>query len=207
MLARRVAALGGLSAAFVLLASCLSVLVARSTNVASPQAMVETAAPDFTLKDTDGKSVNLRGLRGKVVVLMFTDPRCPVSNEYNGRIMDLVGRYKDQPVVFLAIATGRRVDEPGYRKELCVQRKVMGQRFPTLLDPDGRVATLFGAGVTPSFYVVGRLGMLHYAGAFDDSRDVTKVKHQHLAEAIGLVLNYGTVPVPEIPAVGTPIPR
>jgi peroxiredoxin len=207
MVIRRVAALGGLSAAIVLLASCLSVLVARSTNTSGPLALLDMQAPDFTLKDTEGNAINLRSLRGQVVVLMFTDPRCPVSNEYSGRIMDVVRKYEKQPVRFLAIATGTQVKQSSYLKELCLQRKVLAQNFPTLVDAEGKAARIFGAQVTPSFYVIDRQSVLRYAGAFDDSRDGMKVKKQHVSKAIKIVLEDGAVPVPEIPAVGCPILR
>src|SRR6478735_9743635 len=41
-------------------------------------------APDFTLKDTNGKTVKLSDYRGKHVVLEWTNPGCPyVRKHYN----------------------------------------------------------------------------------------------------------------------------
>ncbi len=207
MVSRRSIALAGIVAAIVMCASCLSVLLARSATAISPVAQIEVAAPDFTLMDTSGEPVSLRKYRGQVVVVFFTDPRCPVSNAYSGRILALARRYADQPVQLLAIASGANVREPTYVKELCVQRRILGEEFPTLLDPDGHVATRFGATVTPSFYVIGRHGLLRYAGAFDDNQDETKAKRSYVIEAIDAALAYGTPQIGETPAVGSPIAR
>jgi thiol-disulfide isomerase/thioredoxin len=40
-------------------------------------AIVGSEAPDFTLQDSSGRLVNLRGLRGKVVVVDFWATWCP----------------------------------------------------------------------------------------------------------------------------------
>lgn len=50
---------------------------ALATNpVLDPGTPLSGSAPDFTLRDQFGKSVSLRSLRGKVVLLAFNDPQC-----------------------------------------------------------------------------------------------------------------------------------
>jgi len=46
------------------------------------------SAPNFTLVDTQGKTIQLSDFRGKYVVLEWTNPECPfVRNQYNTRNM------------------------------------------------------------------------------------------------------------------------
>ena len=207
MTIRRIGAIGGLVAAIMLMASCLSVLFARSVGVATPSAQIDAPAPDFSLLDTAGQTISLRNLRGEVVVLCFTNPRCPVSNEYAARINALTQEFSGRPVKLIAIASGKVVSEPGFINELTVQRRVSGQAFPTLLDGESRVADSYGAAVTPTFYVIGPQGRLRYAGAFDDSRDSSAVKVRYVAEAVEALLNYQSVGTSETAATGCPITR
>ena len=56
---------------------------------AQAAATVGQPAPDFTLKDTSGKTVRLSDFKGKHVVLEWTNPGCPlepVSSLFGDRI-------------------------------------------------------------------------------------------------------------------------
>src|SRR5688572_5694133 len=56
-------------------------------------AMAESRpAPDFKGKDADGKEYSLADLKGKVVVLEFTNPGSPVAGK--GGCPFMVGRYE-----------------------------------------------------------------------------------------------------------------
>lgn len=56
-------------------------------------AMVGQPAPDFSLKDTEGKSVRLSNYRGHHVVLEWTNPHCPfVKKHYDGSNMQAAQR-------------------------------------------------------------------------------------------------------------------
>jgi len=46
---------------------------------AQAAAIVGQPAPDFTLKDTSGKTVRLSDFKGKHVVLEWTNPGCPLE--------------------------------------------------------------------------------------------------------------------------------
>ncbi len=46
---------------------------------AQAAATVGQPAPDFTLKDTNGKTVRLSDFKGKHVVLEWTNPGCPLE--------------------------------------------------------------------------------------------------------------------------------
>lgn len=205
---RRAAAFGGVAATLVMAVSFLSVLVARSaaTGVSAPAAQIGLPAPTFELRDTDDTPLSLTSLRGKVVVLMFTDPRCSVSNAYNNRINTLVQHYANEPrVVFLAISSRLDAGNERHLQELRVQRRALGQTFPTLIDADGSIAKAYGVTQTPTFHVVGTYGTLRYAGAFDDSVDQKSLKPGYLERAINQTLWGIPVEIRETRAFGCPL--
>ena len=70
-----------------------------------PVASIGQPAPDFSLKDENGKSVNLADYKGKIIVLEWTNPDCPfVQRHYQWHTMtNLASEYKDKGVVWLAI--------------------------------------------------------------------------------------------------------
>ena len=75
-------------------------------------------APDFTLKDLDGKERKLSEFKDKWVVLEWTNYTCPfVKKHYNGGNMQaLQKKYTDKGVVWLTIcssASRRRSARPG----------------------------------------------------------------------------------------------
>ena len=50
--------------------------------VANATATVGQPAPAFTLKDTNGKAVNLADYKGKTVVLEWHNPECPFVKKH-----------------------------------------------------------------------------------------------------------------------------
>ena len=50
---------------------------------AQAAATVGQPAPDFTLKDTNGKTVRLSDFKGKHVVLEWTNPGCPLARIFH----------------------------------------------------------------------------------------------------------------------------
>src|SRR5204862_5512166 len=68
-------------------------------------AQVGQPAPDFALKDQDGKDVKLSDYKGKVLVIHWFNPECPfVQDHYKQKTFaKLAERYADKGVVQLAI--------------------------------------------------------------------------------------------------------
>lgn len=88
-----------LSCVMVLMAS-VTVLSQTSQPTASPES--KPAAPAFSLTSLDGRKFELAALRGKVVVLNFWFTGCQPCIEEMPKLNELVDRFKDQDVVFLA---------------------------------------------------------------------------------------------------------
>ncbi len=96
------------------------------------------AAPEFSLEDLDGNSLNLASSRGSYVVIHIATTWCPFCNAEAPYLEELSQQYKDKNVRVLIID----VKEP---KEL-VQSKLQDRfnfSFPVLLDMDGSVAASY----------------------------------------------------------------
>lgn len=89
------------------LLSCVLVLATSVTvfsQTAQPAASTESkpAAPAFSVTSLTGQKFELASLRGKVVVLNFWFTGCPPCIEEMPKLNDLVSKFKDKDVVFLA---------------------------------------------------------------------------------------------------------
>lgn len=161
-------------------------------------------AEDFVLKDYDGKEHRLSDYKdAKAIVVMFIATRCPVSNAYNERMVQLYKDYQPKGVAFLAINSNKQ--EPV--KEVAEHAKKHGFQFPVLKDPNNVIADKFGAQVTPEVYVLSPDFTVLYHGRIDDSRDPAKVKTHDLRKALDEILAGKQVTVKETKAFGCTIKR
>ena len=150
-----------------LLAASLVTLAA--TAQAAPA--VGQAAPDFTLKDANGKTVKLSDFRGKHVVLEWTNPGCPyVRKHYNSGNMPATQQdAMDKGVVWLAINSTERESGDYLASAQLAAWKAERKSKPSaiLMDEEGTVGRAYGARTTPHMYIVNPQGQLIYAGGID----------------------------------------
>ena len=69
-----------------------------------------TAAPDFTLKDINGKSVSLSDFKGRKVVLQFWASWCPDCRAEMPLIKSMQAQSDPSEIVFLAVSFDRSED-------------------------------------------------------------------------------------------------
>lgn len=73
---------------------------------------------DFTMKDIDGKEVNLGDYRGKVVMIVNVASRCGYTPQYEG-LERIYKKYQDKGFVILGFpANNFGAQEPGSDKEI-----------------------------------------------------------------------------------------
>jgi peroxiredoxin len=130
------------------------------------------SAPNFTLVDTQGKTVQLSDFQGKYVVLEWTNPSCPfVRNQYSTRNMQgMQESWGPRGVVWLALDSSNRSSSdymPPAKLGEWMQARGAAQKA-VLIDPDSAVARLYQAKTTPHMFVINPEGMIVYAGAIDD---------------------------------------
>jgi hypothetical protein len=165
MISRRIL----LSAAAI---GAVGLLAVPHLSNASSGVQVGQPAPAFSAKDTNGKTVSLAELKGKTVVLEWSNHECPfVKKHYTGNNMQtLQKKWTGQDVVWLTVISSP-VGEQGY-VDAAQANKLTTERgaapSAVLLDPKSQIARAYGATVTPHMYVIDKTGKLAYAGGIDD---------------------------------------
>lgn len=161
-------------------------------------------APDFALKDLEGKDVKLADFKGKVVVLEWINHECPVVNRVHAAhtMTDTLDKFKGKPVVWLAINSSSFIGEKAAEAKKWMEEKKI--TYPMLLDADGKVGKAYGATNTPHMFVIDQKGNLAYAGAIDNeptTEDKAQVRN-YVGEAVTSLLAGSTVATPETKAYG-----
>jgi peroxiredoxin len=125
-------------------------------------------APTFTLTDSTGRSHVLADYRGKIVVLQWINPDCPVCRRTSssGKVTAMRRRLDEthDGVVHLTVNSTHYM-EPSVGAAYLKEYKIDA---PVLIDRDGRVGRLYGAKRTPHMFVIDAEGVLRYQGAIDD---------------------------------------
>jgi len=116
--------------------------------------------PDFVLKTTDGKSIQVSSLKGKVLMLQFTASWCSVCRKEMPHIeSDIWRKYKNNPNFALY---GIDLDEPIEKVEKFA--KEIPVTYPLALDPKGGIFYQFAekeAGVTRNV-IIDKMGKIVY---------------------------------------------
>jgi peroxiredoxin len=136
-------------------------------------AVVGKAAPDFTLKDLDGKEVKLASFKGKTIVLEWFNPGCPFvkASHSVGSLVDTAKRRTKDGVVWLAINSGAPGKQGNALAMNTEAAKAWSLTHPILRDEAGTVGKAYGATNTPNMFVIDKTGHVVYAGAIDNSPD------------------------------------
>jgi peroxiredoxin len=130
-------------------------------------------APDFSLKDLDGKEVKVSSFKGKTVVLEWFNPECPFVKASHGKgsLVDTAKRQQKKGIVWLSINSGGVGKQGNGVEKNKAAVKTFAIENPVLLDEAGAVGKAFGATNTPHLFVIDAKGNLAYRGAIDNSPD------------------------------------
>jgi peroxiredoxin len=158
-------------------------------------------APDFALKNQDGKEVKLSDYKGKIVVLQWFNEDCPfIQRHYEAKTFSTLNdKYADRGVVQLAI------DSTGASTAADNQKWVSSHvlRFPILQDHDHKVAKAYGARTTPHMFVIDKDGKVAYSGAIDNDPEGDRTDRvNYVAQALDELLAGKSVSKPETKSYG-----
>jgi peroxiredoxin len=161
----------------------LAFMLAPSLSFAAPA--VDAPAPGFTATTAEGKPLSLADLKGKTVVLEWTNHDCPYVRKHygSGNMQAQQKAATAQGVVWLQVissAPGQQGFVDGTTAlKLNAERKAAATA--TLLDPKGELGRLYGAQTTPHLFVIKPDGLLAYKGGIDSiasasASDLTKAE-------------------------------
>ena len=118
------------------------------------------AAPDFAAQTIDGKPVSLSQLQGKVVVLTFWSTKCEICHSEIPKLNQVVSRYKDKDVVFLALTMENEAKVQPYLQKNPFNYTILTNGFGVVLKyanmtKDGTINMGF-----PSYYLINKQGTI-----------------------------------------------
>jgi hypothetical protein len=126
-------------------------------------------APDFTFTDAAGQPRKLSEFRGKIVVLEWLNPACPVVGRHyrSGNMPATQRAAAEAGAVWLQINSNAMGDlDATQSAEWQKKQGVVAAAY--IRDQSGNLGRLFAAETTPHVYVIAKDGTLAYQGAIDD---------------------------------------
>ncbi|MBI3552199.1 MAG: thioredoxin family protein [Elusimicrobia bacterium] len=148
---------------------------------------LNTPAPDFSLKATDGKTYALKDFSpAKALVVIFSCNHCPYVVAYEDRMIAIQKDYAAKGARFAVINSNDAVNYPDDSfPEMVKRAKAKGFNFPYLFDESQSVAKAYGATNTPHLFVFDAQRKLAYTGKIDDNwENANAAKQQYLRDAL-----------------------
>ncbi len=152
------------------------------------------AAPDFSLKGTDGKMHSLSDYNGaKALLVIFTCNHCPFAQAKFGRMNEIYEKYSRQGMKMVGVNPN---DAKSYPDDSFEKMKKTanekGFKFDYLYDETQETAKAFGAVCTPDPFLFDSDMRLAYHGRLDDVMTPLEFwkrpSKYHMEEAIDSVL-------------------
>lgn len=125
----------------------------RELQKAAPVASIGTVAPEFVLRNLEGKEVRLSDLRGKMVLLDFWATWCAPCRSAMPATELLHRELKDKGLIVLAI------DDENAEEQRAFLRK-FGYSFSSLVDRGNMVKNLFKVGGIPTTVLIDSAGKI-----------------------------------------------
>jgi peroxiredoxin len=159
--------------AAVALAAGVATLMFGPDASAKPDTLaIGKPAPDFSGTDTAGRSIRLSELKGKTVVLEWTNHDCPyVVKHYSSQNMQKLQKdARELGIVWLSVISSAPGEQghvsPAEADKLTKDRGAAPSAV--LLDPAGKIGRAYAARTTPHMFVIDKDGLLQYMGGIDD---------------------------------------
>ncbi len=167
-----------------------------------------SAAPDFSVADSNGKTVKLSDYKGKFVVLEWTNPECPfVRAQYGADAMQALQKEAGgKDVVWLTVnSTNKSSSEfkTGAQMNAWMKEKNAAPKA-VLIDATSDAGRAYDAKTTPQMFVVDPSGKIVYAGAIDDKRSARESDRRTANNYVRAALNESLAGKPVTVASTTP---
>ena len=174
------------------------ILVPKFTNGEKPGSVAATGldigqiAPDFKLKNVDGRILSLNdvldahGNGAKGYIVTFTCNTCPYAVMYEDRLIDLHNKFAPKGWPVVAIQPNDPTQKPGDGfEEMKIRAGEKGFPFVYLFDEGQKVFPQYGATKTPHVFLLDGTRKVRYIGAIDNNpQDAADATRHYVAEAI-----------------------
>lgn len=156
-----------------LLSTLILVIALAAVCAAQQNLQIGQAAPAFSAQTLEGQTVNLKDLQGKVVVLTFWSTKCAICHAEFPKLNEVVTRYKQQDVVFLAVTMENEAKVNPYVQRNRVSSTIVTNGFGVVLKyanmtKDGAINMGF-----PSYFLINKQGAIsHRAEGWDKSQNL-----------------------------------
>lgn len=194
--------------------ACASLALTLVASHVSAEPVLDKPAPAFSGQAADGTTINLADLKGKTVVLEWTNHECPyVKKHYenSGNIPALQKEYTDKGVVWLQVissAAGKQGNVDG-ATAISLNKKRQATPTNTILDTEGTIGKLYQAQTSPHFFIINAEGTLVYKGGVDSLKttkvDDIKKATPYVKEALDALAEGKKIPNPSTAPYGCSI--
>jgi len=122
-------------------------------------------APDITFQTIDNRSIDLKSMRGRPVLITFWATTCSGCMQEMPHLISLYNEYKDKGLEIVGVAMP--YDIPSHVVQLVDERNVP---YPIALDADSSITSAFGdVMLTPTSFLIAPDGTIikHKIGEMD----------------------------------------
>jgi thiol-disulfide isomerase/thioredoxin len=113
---------------------------------------VSGAAPLLAGQLLQGETINLSQYQGAPVLVHFWASWCGICRFEEKGIEAIAADY---PVITIAMQSGDKQEISAYMQQ-------RGLEFPVLLDPDGKLASLYGVSAVPASFIIDASGQVRF---------------------------------------------
>ena len=145
----------------LLLPACILVLLA----ILAYSLLQKQQVPNVTFTTLQGKIVQMKDLRGKMVLVNFWATTCTSCNAEMPKLIETYKQYHNQGLEIVAVAMA--YDPPDHVQNYAEKKALP---FPVSLDIQGNIASRFdNVQLTPTAFIIDKQGriMRHVVGTLD----------------------------------------
>ena len=111
--------------------------------------------PEFVVEMFDGQKIDIKDLKGKIVLINFWATWCPPCQEELKRVQkEIIDRFKGKDFVFLAISREET------REQVKKFREKNGYTFPMGLDLERKIYSKFATATIPRNFIIDKKGKI-----------------------------------------------
>jgi len=128
----------------------------ESKSPSGSSAEVDSAAPDFTLKDLSGRNISLSDYTGKVVLLEFWATWCPPCKASVPALVELKKKYEQKGFVVLGLSIDTDSDASEKLRQFSASYNI---NYPVLL-ADETTSKTYNIISVPTGFLIGKDGKI-----------------------------------------------